>query len=124
VINDTPRENVNPVAAAGWYPDPELAHTQRYWNGAQWLDHRAPLGGGPQPSRAPSHPQPAPPFPRRFALGWAAGMLCVLVLVFVCQLIGLSAVSNLLWSVGLIIGILTAVSRLVIWLVKLVVSAL
>jgi hypothetical protein len=51
-------------------------------------------------------------------------MLCVLVLVFVCQLIGLSAVSNLLWSVGLIIGILTAVSRLVIWLVKLVVSAL
>jgi hypothetical protein len=28
---------------AGWYPDPEQAQTQRYWDGERWLDQRAPL---------------------------------------------------------------------------------
>lgn len=28
---------------AGWYPDPENAGQQRYWDGAQWTEHRAPL---------------------------------------------------------------------------------
>ncbi len=27
---------------AGWYPDPELPHGQRYWDGATWTEHRAP----------------------------------------------------------------------------------
>jgi len=27
---------------AGWYPDPELASTLRYWDGGQWTEHRAP----------------------------------------------------------------------------------
>lgn len=27
---------------AGWYPDPEQAATQRYWDGAAWTDQRAP----------------------------------------------------------------------------------
>ena len=27
---------------AGWYPDPEQPGTQRYWDGAQWTDQRAP----------------------------------------------------------------------------------
>jgi hypothetical protein len=27
---------------AGWYPDPEQANTQRYWDGSQWTDQRAP----------------------------------------------------------------------------------
>jgi hypothetical protein len=30
-------------APAGWYPDPEQAQTQRYWNGSEWTDQRAPL---------------------------------------------------------------------------------
>jgi hypothetical protein len=25
-----------------WYADPEMANTQRYWDGSQWTDHRAP----------------------------------------------------------------------------------
>lgn len=34
-----------PVAGAipaGWYPDPQGAPTQRYWDGAQWTEHTVP----------------------------------------------------------------------------------
>lgn len=30
---------------AGWYPDPESTDQQRYWDGEQWTEHRAPLSG-------------------------------------------------------------------------------
>jgi Protein of unknown function (DUF2510) len=29
---------------AGWYPDPRIARTQRYWDGAQWTAHTRPAG--------------------------------------------------------------------------------
>src|SRR3954470_3150704 len=32
-----------PDAPAGWYPDPSQAATQRYWDGENWTDQRAPL---------------------------------------------------------------------------------
>lgn len=28
---------------AGWYPDPELSSTLRYWDGGQWTEHRSPI---------------------------------------------------------------------------------
>lgn len=28
---------------AGWYPDPHVPGTQRYWDGGSWTDHTAPL---------------------------------------------------------------------------------
>jgi hypothetical protein len=32
-----------------WYADPEMANTQRYWDGSAWTEHRAPGGpGGPK----------------------------------------------------------------------------
>jgi uncharacterized RDD family membrane protein YckC len=34
-------------APAGWYLDPELPGTQRYFDGAIWTEHRAPLPTGP-----------------------------------------------------------------------------
>ena len=34
------------LPAAGWYPDPEQPGQQRYWDGQQWTEHRAPLEGG------------------------------------------------------------------------------
>ena len=37
--------------AAGWYPDPERAATQRYWDGSKWSDHIAPM---PAPQHGPS----------------------------------------------------------------------
>jgi len=32
-----------PPAPPGWYPDPEQPQTQRYWDGDDWTDQRAPL---------------------------------------------------------------------------------
>lgn len=32
----------------GWYPDPEMVGTQRYWDGGQWTEHRAPVATAAQ----------------------------------------------------------------------------
>ncbi len=40
MTSDTP----TPAASAGWYPNPEKPGTQRYWDGAAWTDHVAPVG--------------------------------------------------------------------------------
>jgi hypothetical protein len=32
-----------PMPASGWYDDPEQPWTWRYWDGARWTDHRAPM---------------------------------------------------------------------------------
>ena len=39
------------LPAAGWYPDPEQPGQQRYWDGLEWTEHRAPLeaSASPQP---------------------------------------------------------------------------
>jgi hypothetical protein len=37
-------------AAAGWYSDPHMTRTLRYWNGQVWTDHRqAIIASAPQP---------------------------------------------------------------------------
>lgn len=38
-----------PDVPAGWYQDPDQPHTQRYWDGEQWTEQRA-----PQPVQSPS----------------------------------------------------------------------
>lgn len=40
---------------ADWYPDPEDPAQQRYWDGAQWTEHRAPAAAPADPS-APAAP--------------------------------------------------------------------
>lgn len=36
------------VGGAGWYPDPTMSATQRYWDGQAWTEHVTPLGPGDQ----------------------------------------------------------------------------
>lgn len=35
----------------GWYPDPEQPGQQRYWDGTQWTDNRAPLASPAVPKK-------------------------------------------------------------------------
>ncbi len=37
-----------PMPPSGWYDDPEHPWTWRYWDGARWTDHRAPMWVAPQ----------------------------------------------------------------------------
>lgn len=46
---------------AGWYPDPEDATQQRYWDGEQWTEHRAPLAGATPPPSTPQWPTTGQP---------------------------------------------------------------
>jgi hypothetical protein len=62
--------STGPVAAAGWYPDPEQDETQRYWDGRQWTDQRAPAAA-PTTSSRPSAP----------AAAWVAGIGAVIALI-------------------------------------------
>ena len=39
---------------AGWYPDPHGGPTARWWDGAQWTDHHAPLQQRPEDLKAPA----------------------------------------------------------------------
>lgn len=45
-----------PGMPAGWYPNGDV---QRYWDGAAWTEHTAPLAAPPAPAAAPA-PTPAP----------------------------------------------------------------
>lgn len=37
----------------GWYPDSQMAGTQRYWDGARWTEQVAPMPVGSKPARKP-----------------------------------------------------------------------
>lgn len=63
-----------PSAAPGWYPDPEMAQTRRYWNGSAWTDHRAPA----ETIRVSRN---TPAAVRR--IGWAVGFLFLIPVAFI-----------------------------------------
>lgn len=46
-----------PGMPAGWYPNGDV---QRYWDGAAWTEHTAPLAAPPAPAAAPVAPAPTP----------------------------------------------------------------
>lgn len=60
---------------AGWFPDPEDSGGQRFWNGDEWTEHRAPI--------APPVVDTAPVVPKgpdkRLLIGLAAAVVVVLV---------------------------------------------
>jgi hypothetical protein len=65
----------NALTAAGWYPDPDDAASDRWWNGVSWSDQRRARGGatgwapvaGPvttaSATTASAQPAPVPPVP-------------------------------------------------------------
>jgi hypothetical protein len=60
---------------AGWFPDPEDSGGQRFWNGDEWTEHRAPATA-PRVEAAPAPPQKPD---RRLLIGLAAAAGVVLV---------------------------------------------
>lgn len=48
-----------PTTPAGWYPDPEDSGGLRYWDGAAWTEHRAPVAAAATPAEEPADEFPA-----------------------------------------------------------------
>lgn len=48
-------EPTPPPPPPGWFDDPEMVNTLRYWNGSAWTEHRS-----PKPATAAPTPAPAP----------------------------------------------------------------
>jgi hypothetical protein len=60
---------------AGWFPDPEDSGVQRFWNGDEWTEHRAPttppvVAAAPTASHGPD---------RRLLIGLAAAVVVLIV---------------------------------------------
>ena len=43
-----------PKAPAGWYDDPKLVNTRRYWDGQKWTEHRLEKTAAAPPDEAPA----------------------------------------------------------------------
>jgi hypothetical protein len=75
---------MGPLAASGWYPDPYVPGTMRYWDGAAWSEHTATgydtgaaeVGYAPYERTVTSRPQPSFADQNRqslIAIGFAVG---------------------------------------------------
>lgn len=68
---------------AGWYPDPEMADTVRYWDGSAWTGHLAPASGAPATPLTSAAPS-APAHPSRGSGRWlliAGGVVALVLLI-------------------------------------------
>jgi hypothetical protein len=48
-----------PLAAAGWYPDPAGAPMLRYFDGRDWTEHRVPVAAAPSTDGVMTNPRPS-----------------------------------------------------------------
>lgn len=62
----------NPIP--GWYPDPITPGQQRYWDGAQWTEHAAPLPQNAPPTPPPGYAATAPTPPPYIGYGMPANV--------------------------------------------------
>ncbi|HXR44411.1 MAG TPA: DUF2510 domain-containing protein [Pseudolysinimonas sp.] len=89
----------NALPIAGWYPDPENAAGERWWNGSGWSDHRRPATApvpGPAPATAPPAYVPAPIGPRNTmaTLGFVFALGGIII-----NLAGLTALAGAILSI-------------------------
>lgn len=78
-----------PSAAPGWYPDPDDASQQRYWDGARWTEQRQPgsPAGPPAAYPAPAQVYVAPQAPAQVVSTGVGAENAVIALV--CGIVGL-----------------------------------
>lgn len=73
-----------PNPPAGWYDDPTMVDTRRYWDGSKWTNHRQekaaapPVAGGSKPSRWPDGWSSRSAFWK-----WVGGIVVAIVLAVV-----------------------------------------
>ena len=65
-----------PSTPAGWYPDPNGAPAQRYWDGMQWTEHQAGIPTPPPPAPAPEKPK------KKFTVGQVVLGVVVAIIVY------------------------------------------
>ena len=65
---------------AGWYPDPQMTGTQRYWDGDGWSEHVAPTSKTSETSTGFGA--------LTIARGVAGGIVAVIVLLWVINWLG------------------------------------
>ncbi|MFL6060648.1 MAG: DUF2510 domain-containing protein [Marmoricola sp.] len=72
-----PTVGPGPAAVPGWYHDPRMANTWRYWDGSSWTEHRTPVdvtspGGSTHAGAAPQVLSSPLPGVRGNRAGWYA----------------------------------------------------
>lgn len=83
-----PAEPARPKAPAGWYDDPKLVNTRRYWDGAKWTEHRQEKVPAPPVVAAAQPPADHPEDSPRSRGGWIGAAVVVLVIVVIGALSG------------------------------------
>lgn len=92
-----------PKAAEGWYPDPKMANTRRYWDGERWTENVAPAAEAPPVAHAQPDTVRAP-VPDTIRLTWARSLpgritlisLFVLALRIVVGFFGIEGIESTL----------------------------
>lgn len=93
---------------ANWYPDPEVPGQQRYWDGAQWTEHRAPGAGAqpPQPTTQGQWGQQSQPYAASTS-GSNNGMaVASMIVAIVSFFLAFFAIGGLGGIVAVVLGII------------------
>lgn len=91
------QQPVKKKAAPGWYPDPKLPNTKRYWTGDGWSEQRYDI----RPN-AKSKPDPLKWGERPEGLMWGSLLLAV----------GLGLFAGMVWSINEDAGVIAAAAAI------------
>lgn len=78
----------------GWHPDPEDPAQVRYWDGAQWTEHRSPNPNYAPPPPPPGAPAPfaaqqPPPVKKKSKAPWILGGIAAVLVVGIVSCVAL-----------------------------------